>query len=531
MRIKFNTNNIDVVQLFYDTYQQPDFDISVYNYRDRGEQIHEVVVFDRRDAKSKKHEFKLNTYSNKIAAYSCPHCGSEIYGEWPEHTITDVVIFGPVMTVDTKYHNIVETEMEEMRNLDCCPVCSGKLSHDEGFYLEKNFSSDDMDHHFKMLSYERRNAANQASEDRVKSNLELWSESLLPAAANAAAEIRNDTAKLNEYLHYLIKLEMNVYSLSRRLKALYPQQMSFQRLVRYAQYAPLYESKQKAAELQSSIAECRQKIKGIEAGNADIKIDCTLPTKPTEPVYATPGLLNKKKVLAENEALKAKYEAELRQYEEQLAAYEKAKEQEKSRLILEAENEIMNYENELAKLQQAASDDEAAGISEGKAMIDKEIADAELLLKETCSCRSQFYGYDIVFPKYRNAVALSTFYEYLSAGRCTQLEGADGAYNIYENEIRADRIIGQLTQVIERIDDIKDGQYMIYSELQSVNKNLDRLNKTMDTALDSIQNMEKGIQHIADNTDVIAHNTAVTAYYSKMNAELTNALGYMVAFK
>jgi len=427
MRIKFNTNNIDVVQLFYDTYQQPDFDISVYNYRDRGEQIKEIVVFDRRDAKSKKHEFKLNTYSNKIAAYSCPHCGSEIYGEWPEHTISDLLIWGPSPTVDEQYKSIVETEMEEMRNLDCCPVCSGKLSHDEGFYLEKSFSSDDMDHHFKTLSYKRRNAANQASEDRVESNLEFWGDSLLPAAANAAAEIRNDTAKLKEYLHYLIKLEMNVYSLSRRLKALYPQQVDFQKLVRYAQYAPLYEGKQKAAELQKSIADCRQKIKEIEAGNAEIKINCTLPVKPTEPVYAAPGLLNKKKVIAENEALQAKYEEELKQYEEKLAAYEKAKEQEKSRLVLKAENEIAEFETELAKMQQAASDDEAAGISEGKALIDKEIADAELLLKETCSCRSRFYDYDIVFPKYRNAVALSTFYEYLSAGRCTALEGADRA--------------------------------------------------------------------------------------------------------
>ena len=37
-------------------------------------------------------------------------------------------------------------------------------------------------------------------------------------------------------------------------------------------------------------------------------------------------------------------------------------------------------------------------------------------------------------------------------------------------------------------------------------------------------------KHISKNSDVIAHNTAVTAYYSKINAELTNALGYMVAF-
>jgi hypothetical protein len=36
---------------------------------------------------------------------------------------------------------------------------------------------------------------------------------------------------------------------------------------------------------------------------------------------------------------------------------------------------------------------------------------------------------------------------------------------------------------------------------------------------------------IADYTQVIAYNTERTAFYSKRNAELTNALGFMVALK
>lgn len=60
----------------------------------------------------------------------------------------------------------------------------------------------------------------------------------------------------------------------------------------------------------------------------------------------------------------------------------------------------------------------------------------------------------------------------------------------------------------------------------------------MEKALTSIQHIEANttqmsgyLEHISQNSDVIAHNTAVTAYYSKVNAELTNALGYMVAFR
>ena len=39
------------------------------------------------------------------------------------------------------------------------------------------------------------------------------------------------------------------------------------------------------------------------------------------------------------------------------------------------------------------------------------------------------------------------------------------------------------------------------------------------------------MEKVAANSDVIAHNTAVNAYYSQVNAELTDALGYMVAMR
>ena len=43
--------------------------------------------------------------------------------------------------------------------------------------------------------------------------------------------------------------------------------------------------------------------------------------------------------------------------------------------------------------------------------------------------------------------------------------------------------------------------------------------------------MKSYMSKIADNTEVIAYNTEKTAYYAKKNAELTNALGFLVALK
>lgn len=63
----------------------------------------------------------------------------------------------------------------------------------------------------------------------------------------------------------------------------------------------------------------------------------------------------------------------------------------------------------------------------------------------------------------------------------------------------------------------------------------------MNSALAAIYNIEnsasdaviqlEGISQIGKNSDVIAHNTAATAYYAEKNAELTNAMGYLVALR
>ena len=45
------------------------------------------------------------------------------------------------------------------------------------------------------------------------------------------------------------------------------------------------------------------------------------------------------------------------------------------------------------------------------------------------------------------------------------------------------------------------------------------------------KNTAENTAAIAENMAVVAHNTAVTALYAKKNAELTNALGFMVALK
>ena len=113
----------------------------------------------------------------------------------------------------------------------------------------------------------------------------------------------------------------------------------------------------------------------------------------------------------------------------------------------------------------------------------------------------QLYSLDIIFPKYRNFVAISQIYEYYMSGRCTELEGHEGAYNIFESEVRQNIIILQLNNVLNQLEQIKQNQYMIYQALQEANSRLAQI--------------ESNTQAIAYNTSVIAENSAICARYAQ----------------
>ncbi len=59
-----------------------------------------------------------------------------------------------------------------------------------------------------------------------------------------------------------------------------------------------------------------------------------------------------------------------------------------------------------------------------------------------------------IHPKYRNINAISAFYDFISTGRCHTLEGRDGAYNLYEEQLqesKRENEIKRLEAVIEKL--------------------------------------------------------------------------------
>lgn len=90
-------------------------------------------------------------------------------------------------------------------------------------------------------------------------------------------------------------------------------------------------------------------------------------------------------------------------------------------------------------------------------------------LKETTSILNKYYDTDIIFPKYRNLVALCSIYEYFLSGRCSKLTGHGGAYDTYEYDARMNLIIVKLDEIINQLETIKNNQYMLYDAIQEGN--------------------------------------------------------------
>ena len=85
----------------------------------------------------------------------------------------------------------------------------------------------------------------------------------------------------------------------------------------------------------------------------------------------------------------------------------------------------------------------------------------------------------------------------------------DGAYNLYENELRQNIIIEKLDVIINSLEQIKANQYLLYEAIQEANQAL----------LD--------ITDMAEKVSNIESNTALTAYNSKVIADNTKVLSYI----
>ena len=134
-------------------------------------------------------------------------------------------------------------------------------------------------------------------------------------------------------------------------------------------------------------------------------------------------------------------------------------------------------------------------------------------LEETKTLLASLYTMDIIYPKYRNLPALTSIYEYLVTGRCEELTGPHGAYNLYEDEVRKDTVISQLNTVIENLEQIRHNQYMLYEQVCAIQQNTAAIRSELAQIKGytiQIAELSKLNAYYAARTEA---NTRITMYY------------------
>lgn len=534
----------------------------------------EVYQFLRKADKYITHNKNLYGTDNGVTVWRdvegciCEKCGTELYGVWHTYELFFTYAFPEYYDKDKETPSYIieegkylRAELEkqkkaaraEMDSKFICPICGkenkykvsghGRTTEEAISYAFKNAD--------KLL---RSTFGGKAKQDVIHSNFDL---PVVAPAFSGISSIKDNPEQLKQYILNLIQMESNITMLSKRLTALYSERYVALLDVNRINYEPVAVAKEQKKTLQKQYDEAvkryRNRIERLESCKSTLPeiVDIPMPTEPMEPQFAKPGLFNKRKVLEQNEKLKTQYEKDLKKYEqkcrERLAAIEReTKEASKKHQVAvqDAEKALQKAQKEAEQLRSRLN-----GCVPGKpvevcpekaklAMLEDEIGQTIELLKKTYAARNTLYAANVVFGKYRNIVALSTFYEYLMAGRCFSLEGSNGAYNLYEMETRANMIITQLEKIEKSLQNLQQTQYMICNQLAAMNNALDRMNSTMEVAYGAItdirantNDMTAYMANISKNSNVIAHNSTVTAYYSKVNAELTNALGFMMALK
>ena len=124
-------------------------------------------------------------------------------------------------------------------------------------------------------------------------------------------------------------------------------------------------------------------------------------------------------------------------------------------------------------------------------------------MRETQDLLEDYYSENIIYDKYRALVPVCTFYEYIASGRCSQLEGHEGAYNLYENELRLNIIVDKLDDIIDRLDTIASSQSAILNAINESTARLDSLEASAIASLNKLESLEQ--------------NTEALNYYSKVN--------------
>lgn len=108
--------------------------------------------------------------------------------------------------------------------------------------------------------------------------------------------------------------------------------------------------------------------------------------------------------------------------------------------------------------------------------------------------REKAYEAGIVYPKYQGLIPIVMFCEYIESGRCNTLTGHEGAYNIYESDMKYHNIVTRLDRIQSSLDEIRMNQQTLYNVMEEANFRIDNLVKSYGEQNSLMQNQNRILQ-------------------------------------
>lgn len=162
--------------------------------------------------------------------------------------------------------------------------------------------------------------------------------------------------------------------------------------------------------------------------------------------------------------------------------------------------------------------------------IDQTMLPIQNAKEDTRVALDRMYNLDIIYPKYRNLVAVSMFYEYLASGRCDSLEGRDGAYNMYEGEVRAQLIINELGNVKKAVWAVNASIGAMSTELRQIRENQGELYRSLESSRQTTERMADSVATLSKDVASARESAAVTAYQAEATARAATAMQKIAEF-
>lgn len=186
----------------------------------------------------------------------------------------------------------------------------------------------------------------------------------------------------------------------------------------------------------------------------------------------------------------------------------------------EANKQIEAYNNEVEK----ENYERKLKIEKEINYLNNQIDSIKEIKKQTENTLVQFYEKNVIYPKYRDLIAVSSFNDYLLSGVCVELEGHEGCYNKYDIEIRLNTIIYKIDEVLDNLEKIEKNQHSLYIEMKKCSSRLELIMDGMDSVINKIENIK---DQNAMAIEAQKNSNAVLEFYAEENTRNINDIKWL----